>query len=435
MKENKLDHLFEVARSSEPEISNEAIGTFVKGIPDGQIPSSSSLNQSLFTSKYFIMLSLIILIGSFLFFQANQIDKTVEQSLEIEAKTSFEEIYIEPTEHEIYFVEFIREPQEIASANIYSYTTISKLSIGEESISESSNEHLRKRGKTMDEKPNSTVKQSVQQGAGGIDVFPSDNDKIKMSSRDVIKLKKNLYKNLLNDDLINSKSSHVEIRLKERAILVNGKELDVTQYSKYRNLTRDAGWGEKRMIKMTEKNIRIGDFDGLNFKGVGVGRFFEPNDLSDIKQELEGKNNKKEKAGQSVEDLNREKMKKELAALNFFVDEIYGGAAGPFRKSFFLGNKYNHKVMAELHQVMYKELIELKLTENIQSMHVLELKDDGLMLNGAELNSEDENKLNIALSIFNLKRKDYRMIKMSEHSIALGDYRPGSFTGVFYLMD
>lgn len=90
--------------------------------------------------------------------------------------------------------------------------------------------------------------------------------------------------------------------------------------------------------------------------------------------------------------------------------------------------------MKELHQRIYKLLVDSKLAANTQSMIVLELKESQILYNEQKLDAEVEGALNAVLLKYNLKRKDYRMIKLSEHSISIGDYRPGSFTGVFQMV-
>lgn len=339
MKEKKLDQLFDAARLADTEVTKESIDKIVAKISMAETKALPE-TKSLFTIKNLLMLSLFVFIGSLLFIQSDQDISQTELSSEIGSIEFIEEDQIEEVEHEIHFGEYENDPENIASANDTSPELIEVPNIITKIESDLPKQDLHKREKEMIERPIESSTNTVQNSSGSINVVPADNDKIKMSSWEVLRLKRSLYKNLIKDKLIKSKISEVDIYLFERSIVVNGKELDVNQYSKYRNLTRDAGWGEKRMIRMTAKNIRVGDFDGLNFKGVGVGLFFEPSEISKIENQIEQgelDNNRQEeideeKRKRSETELRDELAKKEMEALNKFTKDLYKDASGPFRK-------------------------------------------------------------------------------------------------------
>ena len=436
MKENNLDKLFELARKNEPEVTKDTVISFVSKISESEIKNGDNPKQSLFSLKNILMSSILVFIGSLLFFVVNnQVSNPENQISEIELIEELDQL--ELIEHEIHLADFDLESHFIASTNIQEVTPGIELKSKKPIDQETQSKVIEQERNEPRAAP--TQSKNPQRSTGSIKVFPSENNKIKMTSWDLIKLKRTLIKNLVKDKLIASKYSEVEIQLKERSIIVNGHELNVNQFTKYRNLTSQAGWGEKRKIIMNQQNIRVGDFEGLNFKGVGLGRFYETNEIPDITKEHE--NQKVEKHNnlavfekeKTERQKNEEKVEEETKALNKIVEEIYSDS-GPFRKSFFYGNKFKEKDMRAIHTGIYKQLADSKLKYNYQSLIVLELKENQLILNGEELDSDIEIMLNDFLSEFNFKRKDFRMIKLTEHSIAIGDYRPGSFTGAFHFI-
>lgn len=88
------------------------------------------------------------------------------------------------------------------------------------------------------------------------------------------KLKRKLLRNLVKDDLINSKKEFVRIDLPKGQIIVNGKAIEGELYRKYNSifLNHDIQHGEKRGIHISPYFIKVGDFDGECFKGHASGR-------------------------------------------------------------------------------------------------------------------------------------------------------------------
>ena len=264
------------------------------------------------------------------------------------------------------------------------------------------------------------------------------NQKNHITALEARRLKKQLYKNLIKDGIISSKNTAIEMALKEKSILVNGKELDSNLFRKYADLTHHVGSGKNRKIIMNSESIRVGDFTEKGFKGIGVGKFreeFIDNDEELFDEPHSGglfdKRNDAEDTDESLFEERKELIARERKSLNQFIDSLYLQQDRTYKKSFYSGNRISNADLKEIHHQLYQFSIEDDLIKSKKEFLVLELNQIQLLLNLKEIESDKLKKYENFLNKYDIKRKTNRMIKISENTIAIGDYQPGSFTGTF----
>ena len=253
----------------------------------------------------------------------------------------------------------------------------------------------------------------------------SDLEKIKLR-----KLKRTLYKALVEDNLVPSKDIDVTIDLLSNGIRINGQKINSSLQSKYKKITEDAGSGENRKILLTSEFIKVGDFTKEGFRGKGFGRFTEaPNQPEiNIDNKIEDPFYKKESQAEQKKKEFELIIENEEKTLKEFANKILSSTYGDNPKTLF-GVNMKYEDCNKLHSLLYKQLIEDGFIDSKSNPVIIEFGKHSLKINGK---SFDQNQTNIYRNIitqFKIKPGKYRSIRLTEHLIKVGDFGKGNFTG------
>ena len=92
------------------------------------------------------------------------------------------------------------------------------------------------------------------------------------------KLRKELLKELMNDELISNKKSQVFFFLKEERFKLNHQKLSAELIEKYNAMLADykLGKGPNRLILINPDGVAVGDFWDESFSGKSEGRLSLP---------------------------------------------------------------------------------------------------------------------------------------------------------------
>lgn len=106
----------------------------------------------------------------------------------------------------------------------------------------------------------------------------SASGKDQFASLDLLKLRKDIFHELLQDDLISKKKSQVFVFLQEEGIKVNQVKLSEELDRKYTKIlaSYDLGRGPNRLIVINPEGIAAGDFWDDSFSGKSEGRLSLP---------------------------------------------------------------------------------------------------------------------------------------------------------------
>ncbi len=93
------------------------------------------------------------------------------------------------------------------------------------------------------------------------------------SSNNLDQLKRRLLKNLVKDNLIESKNDFAKIELPKGKIIINGKELTGKLFQKYESilLSFEVKHGENRAVHICKRFIKDGEFFDDCFRGRASG--------------------------------------------------------------------------------------------------------------------------------------------------------------------
>ncbi len=259
-----------------------------------------------------------------------------------------------------------------------------------------------------------------------------DNDIPKLTDRSLKRLKRTLYQNLVADQLISSKKQYVMMELPGKEIIVNDKPLNEQLYAKYRELTREVGTGKYRKIEMSPDFIKMGNFMEDGFKGHGIGTFtLKEDDIFNNGNLFDSSNEELDfdKDSHIFEKAEDELLEEEMNALKRFAKGILDQKPKRIgKKSLFAVNIKDHKT-----KPLYDNLQELLLNdgfiESRKDFVLIELPENEVWINGQLLTQEEAQAYEQILADYKIKHGPIRMIRMSEHTISVGDFSEWEFTG------
>ena len=275
---------------------------------------------------------------------------------------------------------------------------------------------------TLDEKhqeekhPGTTIPQTI--------IEPESGPLPEMSGLALKKLKRQLYKNLLADEIIGFKGEEVEIQLPGGEVIINGQVLNSTLSQKYYILTSKAGVGSDRKIKMADAYIKVGDFTAEGFKGSGLGTFVEEM----VEEEEEG-GFFYESGERRGKDGKEELIRLEQKDRDLFAKKILDkSGAKKGRKKLFSIDISEDKTR-KLFDELYDKLLSDQLIESPKSFVLFELPQDSIRLNGTLLKDELYQKYSELFSTYKIKQGLFYEVRLSEHTISIGEFNGSNFTG------
>lgn len=247
-----------------------------------------------------------------------------------------------------------------------------------------------------------------------------------LTNGEMRRLKKKLFENLMDDKLIINKWKAIEIDLPGDEIIVNGKVIDQDLFVKYNTITEKVGWGPDRKIKFDEEYIKVGDFTATGFRGSGFGTF----------RTVPGKKRLPD------ESINRESLvlkkereiKKEQRELDAFSQTLLDTSVGRRGRKNVLSVNLKQEKCKKLHKELYELLLEGGLIETKKDYVLVEISKKSIHINVLELNEVLYEKYSDLFDSYRIKSGPRRQIRMSEHTIRVGDFSRGSFTGTTLIL-
>ena len=248
-----------------------------------------------------------------------------------------------------------------------------------------------------------------------------------LTNGEMRRLKKNLFKNLMDDKLILNTWKAIEIELPGDEIIVDGKVIDQSLFNKYSLLTKKVGWGPDRKIKFDDEYIKVGDFTATGFRGSGFGTF-----------RTTPKRHKPDEA------INRESLvlkkerevKKEQRELDAFAQTLLDTSVGKRRgRRNVMEANLKQKKCKKLHKELYEMLLEDRLIETKVDYVLVEISKNKIYINVLELNEVLYEKYSELFDSYKIKPGPRRQIRMSKHTIRIGDFSRGSFTGTSLILN
>lgn len=251
----------------------------------------------------------------------------------------------------------------------------------------------------------------------------------KISTSQLKKLRKILFKNLIADGLvIDNKYTLVELSLLPDQTILNGKPISDELFLKYRSLTEIVGVGPIRKIKMTYKFILVGDFYETGFKGSGTGSFSQ--DFLRMNKGLfpsESISNKIE--------LKREALEEEDKALTKFAQKIRSTSpVNSGRKRLFSPNVKVDKAK-KLHAALKRLLVEDQIIDETNSFAVIQFPKKTIRINGKDLIEDQLDKYKKLMKDYKIKPGQNRMILFSEKIIKVGNFNGSDFAGTYLFLN
>ena len=428
--DENMDSLFQKTKEIPIEIPLENLEKMILGFPSSPIPAMEShWFVKLFNLKYIAMTILPLIAILTLMLVPNQ-PETIPTITETEMRNASETLVASP---EI----------SVVTENPYSpikESTIITATLPEKITSSKSHPDIRHSNtQAVDlKKPeiDSELKAFKEQEASDKittsgyttflkpKLFSQDPSPLKnISTPRLKKLRRNLYKNLIDDGMLTSKSILVEIQLMANQILVNNQPIPASFLLKYKNLTNIAGTGPDRKIKMHPDYILAGDFTEAGFRGHGFGNFtvkmieednlfFQSNDLRD--KLLVGDTNF---------------LEIENDALISFANEIQHKTPDDSGWKRLFAPNLNTKKMTYLHRDLTLLLTEDNFIDEEKEFAVIQLPKDIIRVNGENLSGEQFKKYQKIINSYRIKHGRDRMILLSPHFIKVGNYNYGNFSG------
>ncbi len=247
-----------------------------------------------------------------------------------------------------------------------------------------------------------------------------------LTNGEMRRLKKSLFKNLLDDKLIINKWKAIEIDLPGNEIIVNGKVIDQSLFNKYSLLMEKVGWGPDRKIKFDDEYIKVGNFTATGFRGSGFGTFRSTPKIH-IRDE-----------GISSESLalKREReIKKEQRELDAFSQTLLDTSNGRRGRKSIFDVSLKQEKCKKLHKDLYELLLEDGLIETKADYVLMEISKNSIHINVLELNEVLYEKYSELFNSYKIKPGPRRQIRMSTHTIRVGDFSRGSFTGTSHILN
>ncbi len=430
MDEN-IDALFQKAKEVPTEIPFKQMEKMILNFPNHPIPvTETHWFVKLFNLKY-IAMTIIPIIAALTFWwapKANQpepvssmIENSIKEKREISAISSKEPI-VELTE------EVVRKQIEKPATTLpktpiqaTEKTNLIAANIAlpkiEPSIPEVKKERLElpKKEKKIFTQPSTLIKPDL------IKTEPTPLSDI--SSFQLKKLRRTLYRNLVSDGIISNKHVLVEMELLGDKILVNNQPIPAKFLIKYQDLTSIVGVGPVRKIKMNTDFVLAGDFTEEGFKGHGFGRFSEK--FIDLNPSFFESISLTEALS-----LKDDLLDEESKALNSFANDLLdktpedGG-----RKRLFAPN-LKGKNPEDLHRKLTILLEEDGFINYSDLFGIIQLPKNSIRINGKELQGEQFKKYKKLIDEYGIKHGRNRMIMISEHHLRVGNYYYGTFSGL-----
>lgn len=427
---NKDQKLFESLRNAPAEISLERVEAIIKGFPT--LPSSPQVGNdwtNFLNFKNLIMMSIPISIAIGLL-MINPSDEISQQNIHVDNLPSDVTLNTR-IENELAQLEL--EPinalpplqnRHKPKTSIVEYVDSEKVD------TVSFPEPIKKEASKISENEKSvSIPDSIQDpdnSGGWVKIIPPINPDVNddlpdLSNSELRKLKRTLYRNLKQDGLIFSKNEFVEIKLLGNEILVNDVAVNSEQLLRYSALTRKVGKGPNRRIQIDPQFIKVGDFTEEGFKGEGFGTFtetFARDPLSPLQPTHPS-------SWEEEDDF----FSDEVSSLDLFAEDLLGTRlkSGSTQSLFSFNISYEKAKI--LHEQLYNMLIADGLIKARQDFVLVELPKDMIRVNDKELSQELYSKYEKLFSKNKIKHGNQRQLRLSEHSIRIGDFSRGSFSG------
>jgi len=429
----KDEHLFEQLKQSPTELGLDDVSKMIEALPQGEmIDGTGDIARSFFNLKSTLLVLVpILIVGAVLILKPNKkkpeilieskapIVKEVQEAIVVAVEPLIKEEPIEPKDRiEISNSGPIKKPLLLKLSPLMPLHTwkgktraVDKLSMPFIKVIE------------KDTSTNSVVVKNPSFSSQGFFQTVDQNFKEPtfipdLSNREMRKLKRVLYRNLLEDKLILHDIEYVEISLLRDGIIINDIVLDYDKYLKYSGLTRKVGSGQFRKIKMDPEFIQMGDFTEEGFKGSGLGTF------SFTSAKKLGDN--KTFGNKNVEDRI---IKKELYDLDAFSKDIINKEDQKNAGIRLKGINLNMEACKDVHSQLYQQLMHDNLIPSQEALVLIELPPNEIKVNGRTLNIQLFKKYNDFLKSHKIRHGAKRQIRMSAKTISIGDFSPGEFTG------
>lgn len=248
-----------------------------------------------------------------------------------------------------------------------------------------------------------------------------------LSGRKLKKIRRILYRNLLNDGLISFKGMKVELELRSDKIILNDIEIPSKFLIKYHTLTQKVGTGPLRKIKMNSDFILAGDFTAEGFRGSGVG------ELSQVSLETDKSLSdffpgaiSKAKYKTDFLDIESEALKKFAISIQYATPEFDG-------KKRMLGVNLKGNEASELHNKLKILLHQDGYINEDQEFAFIQLPEDKIWINGKPISAVDSQKYRSLASKYKIKSGKNRVILFSPHILQAGNFSYGNFTGTIMM--
>ena len=433
--DNQEQRLFNHLRNTPTELNLEQVEGIIKNLPNLPTPEKVNNDWTNFLNlKNMILMSIPISIAIMLavFSNTEKLPQPISKMEELP-----KEIIQQPTHPETEMVAEINEistsPDVISPqrkpveplAEISSRTDLPVLEDKKITVDIEPTTSLAQRPENQIENPTEDLVRKNRAGTATTSPFPEKeiNPLPKFTTIRLRKLKRTLYKNLLQDKLIATKYEAVVIDLPGNEIYVNGKKLNANLLLKYSSLTGEVGTGPNRKIKFNQQYIKVGDFTEEGFKGEGFGTFteeFVPSEHGFF--------------GDTENEVFDKMIKEEQRELDEFADFLTQGKKTSKSKSLFSFN-ISYKNATQLKKELYELLRADQLIDSVDSFVLIELPKDVIRINKKELSNTLYEKYERLFSKYKVKHKEQRQIRMSQHTIQIGEFYLGGFTGTSIIVE
>lgn len=249
-------------------------------------------------------------------------------------------------------------------------------------------------------------------------------------------LKRKLISQLSKDGLISHKNEWITLNLLKDKIILNGNEIPKNILANYLEITSKIGYGPNRRIEITNDYIKAGDFTDQGFIGHGLGTFidhhvdldsnetlFDSDDqggLFDTKEEIESDYLFAEK---------ELKMNEVIDKLNFHAKQVKSQKDFSNTKKKLGSVNIKEKTEDEFIQWLQEHVMNDGFIQNKSEYLLIEIPKDQVFINGNELEGEQKLKYYEFFDEYKIAYGPQRQIRMGDHVIMAGDFKPGSFSG------
>jgi len=427
-----LDTLREAPLEFSLDQAKEIINQFPTNQPD--VSSEPSASIEILNLKSILMISLPVIAAISIFHFTSSTEKVITSALTIEeaqvinqvisedyikdkSQTSFE---LEPTTAEGLSQKETKKTESIRSLNSTD-TSDEKFTL---EVERSNDETQKNKTTPLDKTPNTSDNLSKEVNTRKrIDWAIIETDIPNLTERQLKRLKKSLYTNLIADGLIQDKNIKVEIATNGNSIIINEEHLDGRLFDKYLKLTAIAGTGKYRKIVLNPFNIKVGDFGPGGFKGSGTGTFYSPEQKTESKPLTE-------------KELREKAVKEEMDSRNAFASEMrLNYELIEKGKKRIRGINLKYKNGEKLHSELYSALLNDFIIQSKSDFVLIQIPGKIIIINGEILSPPLFEKYSTFLSQKKIKPGRNREIRLSQHSISAGKYKSNTFTGTTILFN